>query len=68
VLISKKEPKKMISKVAYKGDIFSIEFYVTAEGSSPAEDWLNTQPMKMQLSLLSWVMQARYSMSRNSSI
>ena len=38
----------MISKPAYKGVIFSIEFYVATDGSSPAEEWLNSQPLKMQ--------------------
>ena len=39
------------SKQAYDGEIFSIEFYVGEDGSSPAEDWLESQPLKMQLKL-----------------
>ena len=36
------------SKSAYQGDIFNIEFYVAVDGTSPAEDWLESQPMKAQ--------------------
>lgn len=38
-----------LTKLAYHGDIFSIEFYIGGDGSVPAEDWLETQPLKMQL-------------------
>src|SRR5437868_3592521 len=37
-----------LSKLVYDGEIFSIEFYMGEDGSSPAEDWLESQPMKMQ--------------------
>jgi len=36
------------SKAAYDGEIFSIEFYTAKDGSSPAEEWLESQPLKMQ--------------------
>jgi phage-related protein len=36
------------SKLAYKGESFSIEFFVGAEGSCPAETWLDSQSLKMQ--------------------
>ena len=36
------------SKSAYNGQIFSIEFYVAEDNSCPAEEWLESQPLKMQ--------------------
>lgn len=36
------------SKSAYKGEIFSIEFFVATDGSCPAEEWLESQSSKMQ--------------------
>lgn len=36
------------SKPAYQGEIFSIEFFVAEDGSSPAEEWLDSQSLKMQ--------------------
>ena len=36
------------SKSAYKGEIFSIEFFVAGDGSCPAEEWLESQSPKMQ--------------------
>lgn len=37
-----------LSKQAYDGEIFSIEFYTEEDGSAPAEDWLESQSFKMQ--------------------
>ncbi len=39
------------TKQVYQGDIFSIEFFVASDGSTPAEEWLDSQPMKMQQKL-----------------
>lgn len=36
------------SKSAYEGDIFNIEFYVSAKGESPAEVWIESQSMRAQ--------------------
>jgi phage-related protein len=36
------------SKPAYQGEIFSIEFYVAGDEACPAEEWLDSQPVKMQ--------------------
>lgn len=36
------------TKVAFKGEVFSIEFYIAEDGSCPAEEWLESQSMKMQ--------------------
>jgi len=38
----------MITRLAYKGEAFSIEFYVASDGTSLAQDWLESQPLKMQ--------------------
>jgi len=37
-----------LSKLAYDGEVFSIEFYVAEDGSVPAQDWLDSQSIKMQ--------------------
>ncbi len=37
-----------LSKLAFEGEIFRIEFYVAAGGACPAEDWLEKQSPKMQ--------------------
>lgn len=39
---------KVVSKLVYQGPIFSIESYVAPDGSCPAEDWLESQSLKMQ--------------------
>lgn len=36
------------SKLVYDGEIFRIEFYVTAEDVAPAEEWLNGLAPKQQ--------------------
>jgi len=36
------------SKSAYKGENFSVEFFVATDGSCPAEEWLESQSTKMQ--------------------
>ena len=40
-----------LSKLAYNGEIFSIEFYVDGVGAIPAEEWLESQSPKMQQKL-----------------
>lgn len=39
----------MLSKQAYNGRVFSVEFYMHSDGSLPALDWLDSQPLKMQV-------------------
>ena|ERR1039457_5701190 len=36
------------SKPVYEGEILNIEFFVAEDGSAPAEDWLESQSLKMQ--------------------
>lgn len=36
------------TKQVYQGEIFSIEFFVAGDGTALAEEWLDSQPMKMQ--------------------
>lgn len=38
-----------LTKLAYDGSIFRIEFFVGGDGSAPVEDWLESQPLKTQL-------------------
>ena len=36
------------SKLVYEGEIFRIEFYIAANGTAPAEEWLDSLTEKQQ--------------------
>jgi len=40
-----------LTELAYDGEKFSIEFYVGLDGSIPTREWLESQPLKMQIKL-----------------
>ncbi len=40
--------KPQSSRLVYDGTVFRIEFYVTANGDAPAEEWLDQLPLGSQ--------------------
>ncbi len=47
-----------LTKLAYRGSVFQIEFYVRLSGNALAEDWLETLPEPLQVkfaALFAWM-------------